>query len=348
MDAHCLTPIVTVNYRSGQAGFTLLRCRVISKERTIGKIYAIAPLRKYSMRVAVIKDTANNEQYLKYLESFAKGSGGEIVTSSDANRYDCAVIFGSYKKERGKPAHRGKGKIIESGMPYVQLETQLIGRPIKTAFHNEFRVGVNGFLWDDASWGFEHITSDRSHKVFKRNGYNPNIKWSTSGDYILLCMQKVGDASMRGADVFEWTETTVNELRKHTDRKIMIRPHPLYRKSTLHKALQEKVLRVADVHWQETDLLQEGFITVQEQLQKAWCTVTYTSGSGIDAVLQGIPNIACDTGSMVYDVSSKKISEVENPYRGDRLKWNNKISHCQWSIEEFESGECWEHVSKSI
>jgi hypothetical protein len=28
--------------------------------------------------------------------------------------------------------------------------------------------------------------------------------------------------------------------------------------------------------------------------------------------------------------------------------WSNKIAHCQWSIEEFESGECWQHVSKSI
>ena len=87
---------------------------------------------------------------------------------------------------------------------------------------------------------------------------------------------------------------------------------------------------------------------IQDQLNKAWCTVTYTSGSGIDAVLQGIPNIACDTGSMVYDVSSKEISEVENPFTGDKLEWTNKIAHCQWSIEEFESGECWEHVSKSI
>ena len=120
MDAHCLTPIATVNYRSGQVGFTLLRCRVTSKERILGKIYAFASLRKYSMRVAVIKDTANNEHYLNYMQSFAKGCGGEMVDSSQADRYDCAVIFGSYKKERGKPAHRGKGKVIESGMPYVQ------------------------------------------------------------------------------------------------------------------------------------------------------------------------------------------------------------------------------------
>ena len=300
------------------------------------------------MRVAVITDTANNNHYLQYLKSFANGCGGDMVSSSQAHKYDCAVIFGSYKKERGKPAHRGKGKVIQSGMPYVQIETQLIGRPITTALHSEFRVGVNGFLWDDADWGFEHITSDRSNKVFGRNGYDPNVLWRSSGEHILLCMQKVGDASMRGADVFKWTETTVEKLREHTDRKIVIRPHPLYRKSTLHKELQEKILRVADVHWQETDLRRDGFVPIQDQLNKAWCTVTYTSGSGIDAVLQGIPNIACDTGSMVYDVSSKEISEIENPFTGDKSAWANKIAHCQWSIEEFESGECWEHVNKSI
>ena len=300
------------------------------------------------MRIAIIEDTANHQQHREVLHSFAKGCGGDITTSNNVDGYDCAVIFGSYKKKRGRPQHQGKGKIIESGIPYIQLETQLIGRPIDTAIHDEFRVGVNGFLWDDAKWGFEHIEDDRSKKVFERNGYDPDVPWKQDGEYILLCMQKVGDASLRDADVFEWTENTVNDIRKHTDRKIIIRPHPLYRKSSLHNTLKEKVLNVPNTHWQETDLLKDGFVSIQEQLQKAWCTVTYTSGSGIDAVINGIPNIACDTGSMVYDVSSKDIAEVENPYRGEKKEWTNRIAHCQWNIDEFESGECWKHVSKSI
>ena len=300
------------------------------------------------MRIAIIEDTANHQQHREVLHSFARGCGGDITTSNNVNDYDCAVIFGSYKKKRGRPQHQGKGKIIESGIPYIQLETQLIGRPIDTAIHNEFRVGVNGFLWDDAKWGFEHIEDDRSKKVFERNGYDPDVPWKQDGEYILLCMQKVGDASLRDADVFEWTENTVNDIRKHTDRKIIIRPHPLYRKSSLHNTLKEKVLNVSNTHWQETDLLKDGFVSIQEQLQKAWCTVTYTSGSGIDAVINGIPNIACDTGSMVYDVSSKDIAEIENPYRGEKKEWTNRIAHCQWNIDEFESGECWKHVSKSI
>ena len=300
------------------------------------------------MRIAIIEDTANHQQHREVLHSFAKGCGGDVTTSNKVDGYDCAVIFGSYKKKRGRPQHQGKGKIIESGIPYIQLETQLIGRPIDTAIHNEFRVGVNGFLWDDAKWGFEHIEDDRSKKVFERNGYDPDVPWKQDGEYILLCMQKVGDASLRDADVFEWTENTVNDIRKHTDRKIIIRPHPLYRKSSLHNTLKEKVLNVSNTHWQETDLLKDGFVSIQEQLQKAWCTVTYTSGSGIDAVINGIPNIACDTGSMVYDVSSKDIAEIENPYRGEKKEWTNRIAHCQCNIDEFESGECWKHVSKSI
>jgi hypothetical protein len=300
------------------------------------------------MRVAVIEDTANHQQHQEVLHAFAKGCGGDITNSGNTKGYDCAVIFGSYKKEKGRSAQKGKGKVIESGIPYVQLETQLIGRPIDTALHTEFRVGVNGFLWDDAKWGFEHIHTDRSKKVFERNGYDPELLWKTDGDYILLCMQKVGDASLRGADIFSWTEHTVKEIRQHTERQIIVRPHPLYRKKTQHANCKETVCEYFNVQWQEADVTQKGFLPIQKQLQNAWCTVTYSSGTGIDAVINGIPNIACDTGSMVYDVSSTDIKQVEEPYRGDKKVWTNKIAHCQWSIEEFESGECWEHVSKSI
>ena len=300
------------------------------------------------MRVAVIEDTANHQQHQEVLHAFAKGCSGEITNSGNTKGYDCAVIFGSYKKERGRSAHRGKGKIIESGIPYVQLETQLIGRPINTAFHTEFRVGVNGFLWDDARWGFEYIHTDRSKKVFERNGYDPELPWKTDGDYILVCMQKVGDASLRGTDIFSWTAQTVKEIRQTTERQIIVRPHPLYRKKTQHTNCKETVCDYFNVQWQEADVTQKGFVPIQEQLQNAWCTVTYSSGTGIDAVINGVPNIACDTGSMVYDVSSTDIKQVEDPYRGDKKEWTNKIAHCQWSIEEFESGECWEHVSKSI
>ena len=303
------------------------------------------------MRVAIIEDSASNNHYLKYLKDFAHGIQGDsarIVNSLHARKFDCAVIFGSHKMNKGRDSHKGKGKIIASGMPYVQIETQLIGRPITTSLHNEFRVGVNGFLWDNAKWGFEHIEKERAKKVFERNGYDVNIPWKTGGDYILVCMQKIGDASLRGLDMFKWTFDTVRELRKHTDKKILVRPHPLYRKGVAHKDLRFQLENMENVHWQVSDVQQNDFVPVQENLKKAYCVVTYTSGTGIDAVLNGVPSIACDSGSMVYEVSSKNIKDIINPYRSDKAKWANKIAHCQWSRDEFRSGECWEHIKKSL
>ena len=116
----------------------------------------------------------------------------------------------------------------------------------------------------------------------------------------------------------------------------------------MHQNLRNKLEQIENVYWQDSDLKKENFMPIEKQLENVWCSVTYTSGTGVDAVLNGTPNIACDSGSMAYEVSSKHLSEVGNPYRGDRQDWSNKIAHCQWSVEEFESGECWEHVGKSI
>ena len=42
------------------------------------------------------------------------------------------------------------------------------------------------------------------------------------------------------------------------------------------------------------------------------------------------------------------LNRIESPYCGDIKTWANKIAYCQWNIDEFESGECWQHVRKSI
>ena len=108
------------------------------------------------MRVAVIEDTANHNNTETSAIHLQTGVEATLPIVVIPRIRLCSDIWQLQKGKR-QVSTQGKGKIIESGMPYVQLETQLIGRPIDTAFHTEFRVGVNGFLWDDADWGFEHI-----------------------------------------------------------------------------------------------------------------------------------------------------------------------------------------------
>ena len=158
-------------------------------------------------------------------------------------------------------------------------------------------------------------------------------------------MQNPGDASLRGQNIFEWALNTVRTLKKHTDRKIIVRPHPLPRKG--FDDFVKKVKRFKNVQLVENEL-PNNLRPLEKDFKNCFCAVSYSSGSTVDAVLAGVPVLATDPGNMAWDVSTHELNKIESRYLGDRLEWMQKISMCQWSMEEFENGECWNHIKKSL
>jgi len=302
------------------------------------------------MKIVIARGSAHKELYRNKLESFAKGVKllGESVQWHDfptPDRYDAAVIYGSYKSYRGSGHHKIKTEIATKFKKYVQLETPIIGRVASTSDHNYLRVGVNGFLFDEATWGFDHINKNRYKKVFEHTGYDINKEWQTDGDHILVLMQNPGDASLRGQNIFEWALNTVRTLKKHTDRKIVVRPHPLPRKGFTDFVKQIK--RFKNVVLVENELPTK-LRPLEKDFSNCYCAVSYSSGSTVDAVLAGVPVLATDPGNMAWDISSHELKKIEQRYLGDKTEWMQKIAMCQWSISEFESGECWDHIRKSL
>ena len=303
------------------------------------------------MEVLVSVMSAEDIYYHNILDKFAMGIrnfGDRVLLDSATGRGDVAIIFGSVKQGRGRSTHLVKKQLTEKFEKYVQIETPLVGRTINP-LHKEFRVGINGFMWDSADWGFRHMTNERYKNFWSRFEYEKKDTWNDSGNHILICMQKWGDASLGDVDTYEWCRNTVNEIRKHTQRPIIIRPHPIYRKKLKLAALKREMLQLKSITWRDTDFRIQGEIdTITQDLKDCWCTVTHTSGSAVDSVLNGVPNIATGTGNMAWPVSGHSLSEIESPYKGDKTDWLNKIAHCQWSVDEFRSGLCWEHVRKSL
>ena len=302
------------------------------------------------MRVVLASGSAHKDLYKEKLKSFAKGISicGEQVFWHDfpkPSRYDAAVIYGSYKTYRGSGHHKVKTEIANTFPKFIQLETPIIGRIASTSDHGYLRVGVNGFLFDEAKWGFEYTDKNRYKKVFEHTGYNPNQEWIKDGDHILILMQNPGDASLRGQNIFEWALNTVRTLKKHTDRKIIVRPHPLPRKG--FDDFVKKVKRFKNVQLVENEL-PNNLRPLEKDFKNCFCAVSYSSGSTVDAVLAGVPVLATDPGNMAWDVSTHELNKIESRYLGDRLEWMQKISMCQWSMEEFENGECWNHIKKSL
>jgi hypothetical protein len=293
------------------------------------------------MQVAVCIQSAHNEVYQQKMRWFAEGVSDacDVVqwTSlpNDHKKY-VPVIYGSVKKNRSAAHHRIKSQVFDHGRPFVMLETPLVHRRADTIDHGWLRVGINGFLWDDALWGFNNM--DPNRKIVKP------IRWRKNGDHILILMQNPGDASLRGADIFEWVENTVIELRKHTDRPIRIRPHPLPNKQQKLENLKKKLTGATFVE----NKLPDNLRPLQADFENCWCVVTYSSGSSVDAVMAGIPNIACDSGNMAWPISSTKLNMIEHPYTGDTELWEQQISHCQFSVEELRNGLCWNHIKQSL
>jgi hypothetical protein len=85
---------------------------------------------------------------------------------------------------------------------------------------------------------------------------------------------------------------------------------------------------------------------IETVLAGAACCITFDSIAGCDAVLNGVPSITFGKNAMARDVSFKDLTEYRLNSHGvkDRTNWCHQLAYCQWSHDEIETGEFWEHL----
>ena len=157
--------------------------------------------------------------------------------------------------------------------------------------------------------------------------------WRSDGTHILICGQH--DKSLQWQDMprmSNWFLNTYDEIRKHTDRSIVFRPHPRCRLEHIERGLRH-VYRQEPRHVANTyDDFDIGFNDV-------WATISYSSNPGVHSVLNGIPAFV-GTSSLAYDVSNDIdfLHDIETPLMPDRTQWLNDYAHTEWTLEEIEQG----------
>lgn len=261
-------------------------------------------------------------------------------------KYNLGVIYGSWKPERGNLHHKVKASIVEKDIPFLCIETQLLGRKITDA-HDYYRIGINGFLNEAAIFGIEQkYDRTRFDKLgLEYNGWKP-----VRGNKVIIALQLPGDASLRNMDINTWCIWVLDKLKDLTDRPIEIRTHPALSQKGIDAHLQI-YQHLAFNKMDNVTFVDGRTISWQDQLKDAHCVITYTSGLAIDSILSGIPVIACDPGNFAWSISSNSIERVEDPLFTDVHKieaWLNTLSYCQWSKEEMQSGEAWAHLKPAV
>ena len=255
---------------------------------------------------------------------------------------DIAVIFGSWKL-REKGTHQTRTSVATNARRFVCIETPLLNR-VTDQENNYWRIGVNGYLNQDAHWPELSVAYAKSRLKsldVTWNGWNYN-----PDGHIVVALQLPGDASLRGADINDWAFRTILEIRKQTDRFVVVRNHPLSSQRAFadHEELARKLL-LAGV--QNIKFSDGAEVSWTDDLKDAYCTVTYTSGLAIDSIVAGIPTIACDSGNFAWGISSHSAKEINKIKKanGEQVRaWLQHLVGCQWSTQEMSDGTAWRHL----
>ncbi len=200
-----------------------------------------------------------------------------------------------------------------------------------------WKVGLNG-INRDAYWGDSN--NDDSRKRLLGLEVKP---WRTDGKYILICGQH--DKSLQWKNMprmSNWFLNTYDEIRKHTDRPIIFRPHPRCRLEHIERGLRY-VERQEPTHIANTyDDFDMGFDNV-------WATISYSSNPGIHSCINGIPAFV-GPSSLAYNVANDIdfLHNIEQPLTPDRTQWLNDYAHTEWTIEEIFQGIPHKHLTSKL
>lgn len=225
--------------------------------------------------------TCSTPAKLQVCKAWAKAHRWDIVEDGFPfyRGEDCAV----WGLMRGAKTVRQACKL--SGKNYYALDNGYFAR------RKYFRVTRNGYCQTEVV--------DRPPDRWNRLGIR--LKSPKSGSRILVV--ESSPFCYQYFDLKDWTQDTILELRKHTDRKISIRP---------------KVI------WVEV---------TEEDLKDVHCVVTHSSGLALDALIHGIPAIV--TGPGAASLCPKDLSKVESVELPDRERLFRSLAYGQFRLDEF-------------
>jgi hypothetical protein len=258
--------------------------------------------------------------------AFAAGCKKNGIRVSEHNSAaDVAVIWSQLWTGRMAPNRAVWQEFTASGRPVIVLEVGQLMRGVT------WKMGING-VNGRAKWG-EGIESGRADKLaVKLQPWHP-------GMHILIAMQRSDSEQWAGLPAADqWLKQTVDNIRAHTDREIIVRPHPRQRLQPIPgiKIQQPQALRGT---YDEFDF--------RSSLGRAWAVVNENSGPGSQAIIDGVPAFV-GADSMALPVANTDFALIEKPRMPERSAWLEQLCHTEWTLGEIASGLPLSRLLKSL
>lgn len=203
-----------------------------------------------------------------------------------------------------------------------------------------WRLSANGIT---RSAIFPKVTLDSKRPT--KLGITPK-SWH-KGDYVLICGQHARSEQWKNMpDMNEYYKQTVLEIKKHTDRPIVIRSHPRYRENLFFK-VDEEFFNDHKIIWNMPKHIHKTYdsFDLEPMLAHSHCVISHTSNSGLNAIIEGTPAIV-SSESLAFPVSTDKFDQINNLPMPDREQWLVELCHKEWLENELE--HAWISLRKTL
>jgi len=155
--------------------------------------------------------------------------------------------------------------------------------------------------------------------------------WRTNDGPILIACQHNNSAQWNSpASQERWTTETIETIRKHTDRQIILRQHP--RCPIRFKNLP------ANTILQLPKKIPNTYDDYDFDVSRAYAVINWSSNPGIIAAMRGVP-VFTSFSSLAWSVANLDVNKINNPDTPDRRQWLNDLAHTEWTTEEIATGE---------
>lgn len=168
--------------------------------------------------------------------------------------------------------------------------------------------------------------------------------WRTKGRHIIVACQRTDSNQWAGLPPFEkWLKQTVKKIHEHTDRPVLIRPHPRSYPRFNSVYLPAKCHMQMPMHIAGT---YDNF-DFENSIQDAWAVVNWNSNPGTMAVVHGIPAFV-GPSSAAAAVANLDFRQIETPHMPDRQQWFNDLAWTEWSQQEIADGLPFDYLESHI
>jgi hypothetical protein len=239
----------------------------------------------------------------EYVNMFARGMGCEPTDTNDfvyEDSSDPIVLRGILK-------HKIMKQCWADGRDFYYIDT--------------------GYFGNEGTWKYWHriVKNNLQHgEIITRpddrfKKFNKTFQpWKKNGSKILIAKPDEKPCKFYNIDLDKWVEQTVDNIKKYTDRPVVVR-----------ERAPKRIDRI------KTDTLQEALDN------DVFALVTFNSVAAVESVFHGIPAFTLAPANAASPVALQDLSLIENPYYPDYDKlyaWGCHLAYGQFHVNELKDG----------